>query len=83
MAAIQTLKLGATRDVPALCLGTWSWGDKVRTAYSVGFTAGLIAGTMQFWGYKPEQYPEIKEAWLAAIDAGIPFFDTAEAYVSI
>jgi len=58
--SIKTAVVGTTR-VPAISLGTWSWGDKQ-------------------WGYKPEDFPKIKEAWFACLEAGYPFFDTAEVY---
>lgn len=49
--------------VPALCIGTWAWGDKL------------------FWGYG-SNYGEaqVREAFKAAVDAGVTFFDTAEVY---
>ncbi|KAG7562818.1 hypothetical protein FFLO_01773 [Filobasidium floriforme] len=56
--SIKTALIGPTR-VPAISLGTWSWGDKT-------------------WGYKPEDLPQIREAWFACLEAGYPFFDTAE-----
>jgi diketogulonate reductase-like aldo/keto reductase len=56
--SIKTALIGPTR-VPAISLGTWSWGDKT-------------------WGYKPEDLPQVREAWFACLEAGYPFFDTAE-----
>jgi aryl-alcohol dehydrogenase-like predicted oxidoreductase len=58
--SVKTALVGTTR-VPAISLGTWSWGDKT-------------------WGYKPEDFPQIKEAWFACLESGYPFFDTAEVY---
>ncbi|OCF74668.1 auxin-induced protein [Kwoniella mangroviensis CBS 8886] len=59
----QTIKHAtiAGVQVPAMAIGTWSWGDKT-------------------WGYKPEQLPDIKEAWKTSVKAGLTFYDTAEAY---
>ncbi|WWC89379.1 uncharacterized protein L201_004302 [Kwoniella dendrophila CBS 6074] len=61
--ANQTIKQAtiAGMQVPALAIGTWSWGDKT-------------------WGYKPEQLPDIKQAWHTSIKEGLTFYDTAEVY---
>lgn len=61
---ITTKSLGSTGlTVPALCIGTWAWGDKL------------------FWGYG-SNYGEaqVREAFKAAVDSGVTFFDTAEVY---
>lgn len=49
--------------VPALCIGTWAWGDKL------------------FWGYGSDYGEEqVREAFKAAVNSGVTFFDTAEVY---
>lgn len=49
--------------VPAICLGTWAWGDTL------------------FWNYGSNYgEQEVKEAFQAAMTAGVNFFDTAEVY---
>ncbi|OLP19259.1 2,5-didehydrogluconate reductase [Leptolyngbya sp. 'hensonii'] len=61
---MQTTTLGANGPtVPALCLGTWAWGDKL------------------FWSYgKDYGAAEVRQAFDAAVHAGLTFFDTAEVY---
>lgn len=60
----QMIRLGTTDiTVPALCIGTWAWGDSF------------------FWSYgKDYGEAELKQAFDAAIEAGVNFFDTAEIY---
>jgi aryl-alcohol dehydrogenase-like predicted oxidoreductase len=59
---------GSDISIPALGVGTWAWGDK---------------GTWGMGGYD-SSYSEatIREAWAAAIEAGVVLFDTAEIYGS-
>ena len=61
---VQTVTLG--KDglvVPAIGIGTWSWGDSL------------------FWSYgKDYGADQVREAFHAAVEAGITFFDTAEIY---
>ncbi|MEO1400226.1 MAG: aldo/keto reductase [Cyanobacteria bacterium J06635_1] len=63
-ASIQTVQLGPNGPtVPALGIGTWSWGDSL------------------FWQYgKDYGADEVRQAFEAAIAAGVNFFDTAEIY---
>ncbi|MEO0456935.1 MAG: aldo/keto reductase [Cyanobacteria bacterium P01_A01_bin.114] len=63
-ANIQTVQLGSNGPtVPALGIGTWSWGDSL------------------FWQYgKDYGADEVRQAFEAAIAAGVNFFDTAEIY---
>ena len=61
---MQTVILG--KDglvVPAIGIGTWSWGDSL------------------FWSYgKDYGADQVREAFHAAVESGITFFDTAEVY---
>ena len=61
---VQTVTLG--KDglvVPAIGIGTWSWGDSL------------------FWSYgKDYGADQVREAFHAAVESGITFFDTAEVY---
>lgn len=57
---------GLDRDVPALGLGTWAWGDESTWGMG-GYDASLTEDT-------------IREAWSATLDAGIALVDTAEVY---
>ncbi|NEP17269.1 MAG: aldo/keto reductase [Leptolyngbya sp. SIO4C1] len=61
---MQTVQLGPNGPtVPALGIGTWSWGDSL------------------FWQYgKDYGADEVRQAFEAAIAAGVNFFDTAEIY---
>ncbi|KAL3676109.1 hypothetical protein R1sor_026057 [Riccia sorocarpa] len=63
---LETVQLGRSNVyVPRLGVGAWSWGD----AY--------------FWhegGWDDRKAKEAKGAFETAMDAGIPFFDTAEVY---
>lgn len=61
---MQTLTLGPEGPtVPALGIGTWSWGDRL------------------FWSYgKDYGEPELYDAFKAALESGVNFFDTAEIY---
>ena len=52
--------------ISAMGVGTWAWGDRATWGMG-GYDAALTNVT-------------IEEAWQASIDAGITFFDTAEAY---
>ncbi|KAL2608259.1 hypothetical protein R1flu_026832 [Riccia fluitans] len=65
-ADFETVQLGRSDVyVPRLGVGSWSWGD----AY--------------FWhegGWDDRKAKEAKGAFEASVDAGIPFFDTAEVY---
>ena len=57
---------GSDVHVPAVGVGTWSWGDK---------------GTWGMGGYDTSlSEATIREAWQTSIDAGATFFDTAEVY---
>lgn len=57
---------GLERDVPALGLGTWAWGDEA--VWGMG-------------GYDPSLTEDsIREAWNATLDAGVALIDTAEVY---
>jgi len=61
---MSMITLGPTTiQVPALCIGTWAWGDQL------------------FWAYGKDYGKEqVEQAFYAAIEAGITFFDTAEVY---
>ncbi len=61
---VQTVTLGKNGlIVPAIGIGTWSWGDSL------------------FWSYgKDYGADQVREAFHAAVEAGITFFDTAEIY---
>ena len=61
---IQTVTLGKDGLViPAIGIGTWSWGDSL------------------FWSYgKDYGADQVREAFHAAVESGITFFDTAEVY---
>ncbi len=64
----QLVLAGSQVVIPALGVGTWSWGD--RSTWGMGgYDADFTRAT-------------IKEAWEASIDAGANFFDTAEIYGS-
>jgi aryl-alcohol dehydrogenase-like predicted oxidoreductase len=57
---------GSDVSISALGIGTWAWGDKATWGMG-GYDATLTRDT-------------IEAAWNASIDAGVTFFDTAEAY---
>lgn len=61
---MKTVKLGINGpSVTALCMGAWSWGDKL------------------FWNYGSNYgAKEVEEAFMASIEGGVTFFDTAEVY---
>ena len=62
---VRTLA-GSGVAIPALGVGTWSWGD--REVWGMGgYDATMSQDT-------------IREAWDASIDAGATFLDTAEVY---
>lgn len=57
---------GSAVRLPRLGVGTWAWGD--RTTWGMG-------------GYDPALTRQsIEEAWMASLEAGAGFFDTAEVY---
>jgi aryl-alcohol dehydrogenase-like predicted oxidoreductase len=57
---------GTDVSIPPLGVGTWAWGD--RSTWGMGgYDASLTRDSIQ-------------EAWVASIDAGVTFFDTAEVY---
>jgi aryl-alcohol dehydrogenase-like predicted oxidoreductase len=63
--AENTIQLGNSGlMVPPLGIGTWQWGDTF------------------FWGYGRGTFTDddIRQAFEAALQAGVSFFDTAEAY---
>ncbi|MGG6295366.1 aldo/keto reductase [Leptolyngbya sp. AN02str] len=61
---MQTITLaGSDVTVPALGIGTWSWGDSLYWGYGKDYTADTV-----------------RDAFKAAISAGVNFFDTAEIY---
>ncbi len=64
---METIRLGQNGlAVTPLCIGTWAWGDQL------------------FWNYgnsKPDA-EKLQEAFNAALEAGVTFFDTAEIYGS-
>lgn len=51
-------------EFPPLLLGTWAWGDR------------------RYWGYGTSQLgpSHVLDAFMAATDTGLDFFDTAEVY---
>ena len=57
---------GTSLHVPAMGVGTWSWGDS-KTWGMGSYDSSLTEDT-------------IREAWATSIDAGATFFDTAEVY---
>jgi aryl-alcohol dehydrogenase-like predicted oxidoreductase len=62
---VDTVQLGRTNiQLSTVGIGTWAWGDKM------------------FWGYGKGTYTDadLKAAFLASLDAGINWFDTAEVY---
>eukprot|EP00270_Netrium_digitus_P011430 TRINITY_DN3636_c0_g1_i2.p1 TRINITY_DN3636_c0_g1~~TRINITY_DN3636_c0_g1_i2.p1 ORF type:complete len:443 (-),score=102.77 TRINITY_DN3636_c0_g1_i2:322-1521(-) len=67
-AAVEKVKLGGSElEVPILGIGAWAWGD---TFYWNNFD----------WNDKKVR--EAKQAFDAACDSGLNFFDTAEVYGS-
>jgi aryl-alcohol dehydrogenase-like predicted oxidoreductase len=64
---VETIRLGQNGPaVTPLCIGTWAWGDKL------------------FWNYgnSDNDAEKLQEAFNAALEAGVTFFDTAEIYGS-
>jgi aryl-alcohol dehydrogenase-like predicted oxidoreductase len=57
---------GSDVSISPMGVGTWAWGDRATWGMG-GYDTALTNVT-------------IEEAWQASIDAGITFFDTAEAY---
>ncbi|HUO49405.1 MAG TPA: aldo/keto reductase [Acidimicrobiales bacterium] len=57
---------GTDVAVTPMGVGTWAWGDRATWGMG-GYDASLTRDT-------------IHDAWVASIDAGIRFFDTAEVY---
>ncbi len=63
--ADDRVALGATGiEIPPMGIGAWAWGDR------------------WIWGYGRGAYTDrdLREAYEAALEAGIDFFDTAEMY---
>ena len=64
---METIRLGQNGPaVTPLCIGTWAWGDKL------------------FWNYgnSDNDAEKLQDAFNAALEAGVTFFDTAEIYGS-
>jgi aryl-alcohol dehydrogenase-like predicted oxidoreductase len=64
---VETIRLGQNGPaVTPLCIGTWAWGDKL------------------FWNYgnSDNDAEKLQDAFNAALEAGVTFFDTAEIYGS-
>ncbi len=64
---METIRLGQNGPaVTPLCIGTWAWGDKL------------------FWNYgnSNNDAEKLQDAFNAALEAGVTFFDTAEIYGS-
>ncbi len=64
---METIRLGQNGPaVTPLCIGTWAWGDKL------------------FWNYgnSNNDAEKLQDAFNAALETGVTFFDTAEIYGS-
>ena len=64
---METIRLGQNGPaVTPLCIGTWAWGDKL------------------FWNYgnSNNDAEKLQDAFNAALEVGVTFFDTAEIYGS-
>jgi aryl-alcohol dehydrogenase-like predicted oxidoreductase len=71
---MRGIQIGHDRPIiKPLGFGTWAWGDRVLWGYGP---------TRRIWGYKDNGFNEedLKQCFDAILDAGVTFFDTAEAY---